>query len=88
MLAHAYNIIIDRGFGAPRHGRKIVDGLNDTEKRFLSMITTSVQLPGAEAYESRMKINTSTANTDISLARGIPKEPFRPNKGTWHVGSQ
>ena len=30
MLAHAYNIIIDRGVGAPVNGRDVVDGLNAT----------------------------------------------------------
>ena len=32
MLAHAYNIIIDRGVVAPGHGREFVHGLNNTEK--------------------------------------------------------
>ena len=53
MLAHSYNIIIDHHFGAPRHGREVFDGFNDTYKSFLSMSMTSVQLYGAEAYESQ-----------------------------------
>ena len=28
MMVHRYNIIIDRGVGAPGHGREVVDGLN------------------------------------------------------------
>ena len=33
------------------------------------MLMTTVHLPGAAAYDSQMKIYTSTTNTDISLAR-------------------
>ena len=42
MLAHTYNIIIDHGVGAPGHGRKVVDGLNDIYNFFLTMLTTTV----------------------------------------------
>ena len=68
MLAHKYNIMIDSDVGAPGHGREVVDGLNATNF-FLSMSTTTVQLPVALAYESQTAMHTSTANTDISLAR-------------------
>ena len=37
------------------------------------MLMKIVQLPGAEAYELQMVIHTSTANTDISLARDFQK---------------
>ena len=69
ILAHAYNIIINRGVGAPVYGRDVVDDLNDTDKRFISMLMTTVQLSCAAAYESQIEINTTTANTYISLAR-------------------
>ena len=48
MLTHAYNIIIDRGDGAPGHGGDFFDGLNTTEKWFLSMLMEIVKVPGAE----------------------------------------
>ena len=32
---HSYNIVIDSGVGAPRHGKDVVDGLNATEKVIL-----------------------------------------------------
>ena len=51
MLAHACNIIIDRGVGAPGHGREVVDVLNATDKKYISMLMTTVQLPGASAYK-------------------------------------
>ena len=56
-----------RGVVEPGHVRDVVDGLNVTNKMFISMLMTTVKLPGAAAYESYMVIHTSTANTDISL---------------------
>ena len=50
MLAHAYNIKIDCGVGAPRHRREVVDGFNATDNVFLSMLITNVQLNGVAAY--------------------------------------
>ena len=80
MLAHAYNIIIYRGVRAPGHGRKVVDGLNATKKRFLSMLMTTVQMPGAEVYNSQTEIHTSTAKTDISLASEFQKHLSDPTR--------
>ena len=67
MLAHAYNIIIDRGVGAPGHVREFVDGLNYTEKWFLSMLMKNVKLTDAVGYESYMSIHTLSSTTDITL---------------------
>ena len=69
MLCHEYNIVIDRGVGAPRHGKYVVDGLTDNEKMFLTMLITTVQLPGAATNTSHMVTNTAPSNTDISLER-------------------
>ena len=43
--------MIDHGVGAPGYGREVVDGFNATYKLFLSMLTTTVQLLGAEVYD-------------------------------------
>ena len=83
MLEHAYNIIIYRSVGDPGHGRDVIDGLNDTHKIFISMLMTTVQLTGAEDYESQMEVHTSTENKDISLAREFQKHLSDP---TWAYG--
>ena len=49
MLEHAYNTIIDSGVEATGHGIDVTYGSNATDKWFISMLTTKVQLPGAEA---------------------------------------
>ena len=44
------------------------------------MLMKTVQMPGAEAYESQMVMHTSTANTNIILARGF-KNFFQTQHG-------
>ena len=81
-MAHAYNIIIDCGVGAPGNVRKVVDGLNDTVKLFLLILTKTVELPDAAGYNSHMAINTSNFNIDISTTREFQKyfsDPTRKN---------
>ena len=53
-FSHAYNIIIYCGVVSPGHGTEVVDGLNDTDKRFLSMLMKNVQLPSVSAYDTHM----------------------------------
>ena len=62
MLAHAYNIIIDHGVGSPVYVREVVGGFNATDKRFLSMLMKTVQLPDASEYNIQMIAHTSTVN--------------------------
>ena len=69
MLAHIHSIIIDCGVELPRQEREVVDGLNDNGKWFISMVMTTVQLPGAASYNSHMKMHISTVNTNISLEK-------------------
>ena len=52
MLAHAYNIIIDCVVISPGNDKEVLDGLNDTEERLISMLMTTVQLPGAATYDN------------------------------------
>ena len=54
MLYHAYTILIDRGVGAPEHGKDVVDSLRVTDKMFLIMLMTTVKLPGEATNNSQM----------------------------------
>ena len=69
MLSHAYNIVIDRDVGSPGHGKYVVDCLNATNKRFISMLMKTVQLTGAATNKSQTVMNTYMSNKYISLAR-------------------
>ena len=44
---HAYNIVINRGVGAPGHGKYVADGLNVTDNFFITMLIKTIQLTGA-----------------------------------------
>ena len=35
VISQTYSLIIDRGISAPRHGKEVVDGLNDVDKRYI-----------------------------------------------------
>ena len=50
LLDFAWNIIIDHVIGAPGHGQDIVDKLNGTDKRPISMLVANVQLNGFKGY--------------------------------------
>ena len=43
------------------------------------MLMTRVQLTVAEAYDTQIVMHTSTANKDISLARGFQKNILDPS---------
>ena len=70
MLSHAYNIITDSVGVAPICGKELVGGFSATDKSY-SMLMKTVQLPGAAAYDLQIVMHTSTANTDVILARGF-----------------
>ena len=67
MLSHSYNTVIYRGVGSPGNGKDVVDGLNATNKRFLSMFVSTMQLLGKATNNSHMVMHTSMSNTYISI---------------------
>ena len=69
MLSHAYNIVNDRGVGAPENGRYVVDVLNATDIRFFEMLITTVKLTGSVTKNPHMVMHTARSNTNISISR-------------------
>ena len=78
ILVNTYSVIIDCGFGASVHGIYDIDGLNNTEKRFISMLIMTLKLTGVAVYDTQMEMHTSTENKDISLAREFQKDLSDP----------
>ena len=64
-----FNIIVDRGFSSPGHGRDGVDVLNSTDKSFISHQMATVKLPGSEWFDTQMSVHKKTQNYDVSLAQ-------------------
>ena len=69
VMSQCYSIIIDRGISAPGHGKEVVDGLNDVDKRYTYQLMSKVQLPGSVIFYSHIKIHTGTENKDASLSK-------------------
>ena len=69
MLSQYFYEIIYCGVSLPGHEREVVDGLNATEKRFLSHLIVTLKLPGAKLYETHMVIQYETSTADVILAR-------------------
>ena len=65
ILAHAYGIIIDCGFFVPVHGKYVVDGLNATEKWFISMLMENVQLRGYRGYANQTAMHITTQKNSL-----------------------
>ena len=73
ILLQPYNKIIDRGISEPGHGRKVVDGLIATYKRFIFHLMETVKLPGSKCFDTQMEVHTVTQNTDVSLSQKLQK---------------
>ena len=69
MLPHSYNILINRDVEAPVHGKYVLDGLNTNDKRFITILMTTVKIPGAYINNLQMVMHTTMRNTYISLVR-------------------
>ena len=68
VLASKYGITIDRGIGAPGHGKDDVDGLNATDKRYLQGKFCMIGTPEANDNEKRMAANSMVEGASQSLA--------------------
>ena len=54
MLAHEYNILIDKVVRYYGHGRYAVDVLTAIDKSLISMLIQIVQIPGTEGHGTQM----------------------------------
>ena len=68
-MSQYYSIIIDRGIIAPGHGKEVVDGLNNFDKRYIYQLITTVKLPGSIIFDSQIQMHTGTEKEDASLAK-------------------
>ena len=75
-MAHAYDIIIDCGVGAPGHGWDVIYGINAADKRFLFMLMENMQLTGAKGYDDHMAMKNTTQKEDVSLTKYFQKHLY------------
>ena len=58
VLSYLYGIIMDRAMNSPRHGKSIVDGLNDNDKFYLR---EKMELLGKLKMNETLKIRIRTS---------------------------
>ena len=68
-MSHCYSIITDRFISAPGHGKEVVYGLNDIDKRYIYQLMSTAQLPGSNRFDSQMQMYICTQKYDVSLAK-------------------
>ena len=81
-MSQTCSIIIDCGISEPGHGKEVVDGINDVDKRYIYQLMSKVQLPGSVRFDSQIKMHTGTENIYVSLAQEFKdhlKEEHRQN---------
>ena len=66
VMSQCLSIIIDRVISAPGHGKEVVDGLNDVDKRYIYQLISNFQLPGSKRFDTQMQIHTGNQNDDVS----------------------
>ena len=69
VMSQCYSVIIYRVISAPGHGKEVVDGINDVDKRYIYQFVSNVQLPVSNRFDSRMKMNNGNKNDDVCLAK-------------------
>ena len=67
-MYQCYSIAIDQGISEPGHGKEVVDGLNDVDKRYIYQLMSTVQLPGSNRFDSQMQMYTDNQEYYVSLA--------------------
>ena len=54
VMCQCYSIIIDQGISAPGDGKKVLDGLDDVDKRYIYKLMSNVQLPWSIIFDSHI----------------------------------
>ena len=68
-MSQCYSIIIDLGISAHGHGKEVIDGINDVDKRYIYQLMSNVQIPVSKIFDSRIQMHTSKQKNDVSLAK-------------------
>ena len=56
---HCYSVIIDRGISTPGRVKAVLDGLNAVDNSYMYQLTSNVQLPGSNIFDSQIQMHTS-----------------------------
>ena len=73
VLSQSHSIIIYRGISAPGHGKELVDGPNDIDKRYMYKLLSNVQLTVSITFDSQIIMNYCAPKNDASMAKELLK---------------
>ena len=68
-MSQCSSIIIDKGIGAPGHGKYVVDGINDVDNRYIYQLMSTFKLTGPSIFDSQMQMDTGNKKNDVSSAK-------------------
>ena len=68
-MSQCSSIIIDKGIGAPGHGKYVVDGLNAVDNCYIYQLMSTVQLPVSNRFDSQIQMHTGNQKDYVSLAK-------------------
>ena len=80
VLFQRHSIIFDRGISAPDHGKEVLDGLNDIDKRYIYQLMSNVQFTGSKTYDSQILMHSCTHKNDVSLAKYFQKHMSKEHR--------
>ena len=80
MSPKSYNIIIDHGVSAPRHGGEVVYGINTTEKSSLFQLMETMKPPGSKGYCTQISTHYATHKVYVSLAWEFKKHLYNASR--------
>ena len=75
-MAHIYGIIIYFGVGTPGNGRDIFDGLNVTDKRFISISMENTQFNCSKGYNNQMEMYTTVQKEYVIQENKVSKHLY------------
>ena len=68
-LSTSYKIVLDRAVDTPGHGKDVVDGFNDVQKRFLATYLRMRITPEKDKIDSKcMRVEAMTEKGEVSFS--------------------
>ena len=68
-LSTSYKIVLDRAVDTPGHGKDVVDGFNDVQKRYLATCLRMRSTPEKCKIDSKcMRVEAMTEKGEVSFA--------------------
>ena len=69
-LSKSYQIVLDRAFDTPGHGKYVVGGFNDIQQRYLATCLRMCSTPEVDNFDSKcMPVDSKNETAEVSFAK-------------------